>query len=177
MIGKISTKKPLLIAASLTVLLLPACGRYVDNSAEAGNNAPTISIPPNSPQTIPGQLPTNTLPSTQPVITTPRTAVPQTQVQTTVNPNLPGAKVTSANTVVVPSTVITAPRQQAATVPQTQPQPQLQSQGTVHIVKSGDTLSVIAERYGLGLSVLVKYNNISDEDTLKLDQEIKIPPR
>ena len=42
-------------------------------------------------------------------------------------------------------------------------------------VKSGDTLSSIASKYGCTVDELVKYNNISNPNVISVGQEIKIP--
>jgi hypothetical protein len=44
-------------------------------------------------------------------------------------------------------------------------------------VRPGETLSEIAERYGVGLSVLLKHNGIDNPDMLRSGQRLKIPPR
>jgi LysM repeat protein len=46
---------------------------------------------------------------------------------------------------------------------------------TVYVVKSGDTLSGIAKKYGTTYQVLAKFNNISNPNVIKLGQKIKIP--
>ena len=42
-------------------------------------------------------------------------------------------------------------------------------------IKSGDTLSQIAEKQGIKLSNLLQYNNIADANKIKVGQKIKIP--
>lgn len=44
-----------------------------------------------------------------------------------------------------------------------------------HVVKSGETLSSIASKYGTTYQVLAKYNNISDPNVIYAGQKIKIP--
>jgi hypothetical protein len=44
-------------------------------------------------------------------------------------------------------------------------------------VQPGETLSEIAERFGVGLSVLRQHNGIDDPDMLCSGQRLKIPPR
>jgi hypothetical protein len=44
-------------------------------------------------------------------------------------------------------------------------------------VQPGETLSEIAERYGVGLSVLLKHNGIADPNLLRSGQRLKIPQR
>ena len=45
-----------------------------------------------------------------------------------------------------------------------------------HIVKSGDNLSKIAQKYGVDVNVLMHVNQLTKESILRLDQELKIPP-
>jgi LysM repeat protein len=48
--------------------------------------------------------------------------------------------------------------------------------GQIYIVKSGDTLFTIAQRFGLTVAELVEANNITDPNRLALGQELVIPP-
>ncbi len=48
------------------------------------------------------------------------------------------------------------------------------SSSSYHTVKSGDTLSAIAKRYGTTVSVLCSINGISENSTLQLGQKIKL---
>ena len=60
--------------------------------------------------------------------------------------------------------------------PQPQPEPKPQPvQDTTYIVKSGDTLSGIAAKYGTTYQVLAAYNNISNPNLIYVGQVIKIP--
>ncbi len=45
-----------------------------------------------------------------------------------------------------------------------------------YVVQSGDSLSVIAERFGISATALADANGIDDLDTLQVGQELKIPP-
>ena len=45
----------------------------------------------------------------------------------------------------------------------------------VYIVKSGDTLSAIAAKYGTTYQTLAQYNNISNPNRISVGQQIKIP--
>lgn len=45
----------------------------------------------------------------------------------------------------------------------------------VHVVASGDTLSGIARRYGIGIEPLVKANGLSRQSTLRIGQKLKLP--
>lgn len=46
---------------------------------------------------------------------------------------------------------------------------------TVYTVKSGDTLSAIAAKYGTTYQILATYNSISNPNLIKVGQKIKIP--
>ncbi len=53
----------------------------------------------------------------------------------------------------------------------------LQSDIEVITVRPGDTLSEIAERYGVNISTLVQYNTLANPNTLHIGQQLKIPLR
>ena len=44
-----------------------------------------------------------------------------------------------------------------------------------HIVKKGESLTKIAEKYGVPLQDILKVNAIEDSDTVKAGEKIKIP--
>ncbi len=46
---------------------------------------------------------------------------------------------------------------------------------TKHTVQPGETLSQIAERYGVSMDAIVSANSLVDRDNLKLGQELTIP--
>ena len=52
-----------------------------------------------------------------------------------------------------------------------------QSGATVHVVAAGETLSVIAARYGVTIAALVEANKLEDPDRLAIGQRLVIPPR
>ena len=45
----------------------------------------------------------------------------------------------------------------------------------VHVVQSGESLSIIAEHYGVTVEDLVSINNITNPDLIVIGQEILIP--
>ena len=47
--------------------------------------------------------------------------------------------------------------------------------GTTYTVQSGDTLGTIADQYGLSVSALANYNNISPPYTVTVGQTLTIP--
>ncbi len=49
------------------------------------------------------------------------------------------------------------------------------SEYTVHIVQSGESLSIIAGKYGVTVEDLVSINNIADKDLIVIGQEILVP--
>lgn len=49
--------------------------------------------------------------------------------------------------------------------------------GETYIVKRGDTLFIIAQRYGTTVAALVQANNLSNPDRLSVGQQLIIPPR
>jgi hypothetical protein len=51
----------------------------------------------------------------------------------------------------------------------------LQSAVVYHAVRPGDTLSEIAERNGIEMSVLMKHNGIDNPNSLRAGQQLKIP--
>ncbi|MDZ7343218.1 MAG: LysM peptidoglycan-binding domain-containing protein [candidate division KSB1 bacterium] len=55
--------------------------------------------------------------------------------------------------------------------------PALQSNVEIieYTVRAGDTLSEIAERYGIGLTTLMQYNRIDDPNALRAGQRLRIP--
>ena len=45
-----------------------------------------------------------------------------------------------------------------------------------YVIQPGDSLSVIAQRFGISTSALADFNAISDVDSIKVGQQIAIPP-
>ncbi len=48
-------------------------------------------------------------------------------------------------------------------------------EGYEHVVRSGETLSVIARQYGVTVQAIVEANNLADPNTLRLGQKLFIP--
>ncbi len=67
--------------------------------------------------------------------------------------------------------VTTLPVTTATTAPPTTAPQQL-----TYLVQSGDSLSIIAERFGVSTKELADFNAITDSDTIKIGQELTIPP-
>jgi LysM repeat protein len=87
-----------------------------------------------------------------------------------VEPTSAGIRVMSQDTVVAPSpTTIPA----ATTVPTTAPPP-TQPAGS-YVVEPGDTLSVIAARFGVSVDALSQANGITDPNSIRPGQELVIP--
>ena len=55
------------------------------------------------------------------------------------------------------------------------PQPEVSSGETQYIVKAGDTLNAIAQYYGITVDELMKANNLTDPDTIYVNQQLIIP--
>ena len=81
-------------------------------------------------------------------------------------PGRAGVKVTSQNPIVAPTPTTTA-----STVPENVPT----GTGGVHVVEAGDTLSGIAETYGVPVQAIADANGLLDVDDLQLGQELQIP--
>ncbi len=85
-------------------------------------------------------------------------------------PEAAGVRVVSeAQVIVPPPTTATVPTTVAATTP-----PPAAAAGT-YIIEPGDTLSVIAERFGVTTDALSQANNITDVNTIRPGQELIIP--
>jgi LysM repeat protein len=54
---------------------------------------------------------------------------------------------------------------------------QAQSNDPIHIVKSGETLSVIAVHYGISYLELARYNGIANPNLIRAGQRLRIPSR
>ena len=84
-------------------------------------------------------------------------------------PATAGIRVVSEQTIVppAPSTVAPAPTTTvAATTAAT---------AASYVVQPGDTLSVIAERFGVSIAALSEANGITDVNTIRPGQELNIP--
>ncbi len=61
-------------------------------------------------------------------------------------------------------------------LPPTTPPTTAAPQASLYEVQPGDTLSVIAERFGISTTALADANGITDVNTIKPGQELTIPP-
>lgn len=99
----------------------------------------------------------------------PEGAAEDVAAPTGVEPEAAGVRVVSeAQVVVPPPTTATVPTTVAATTPPAA------AAGT-YIIEPGDTLSVIAERFGVSTDALSQANNITDPNTIRPGQELIIP--
>ena len=57
------------------------------------------------------------------------------------------------------------------------PTPTPTSDANIYVVKPGDTPIGIANRFGISVDELMSYNNIKDPSSLRVNQELKIPPQ
>ncbi len=78
-----------------------------------------------------------------------------------------GAEVAGTEVTAAPTTATVAPA--PTTAPPT-------SAPVTYVVQSGDTLSVIATRFGVATQALADFNAIADPNTLQVGQELAIPP-
>ncbi len=87
-----------------------------------------------------------------------------------VEPEAAGVQVVSeAQVIVPPPTTAPVPTTVAATTPAPA------AAGGTYVIEPGDTLSVIAEQFGITTDALVQANNITDVNTIRPGQELIIP--
>lgn len=84
-----------------------------------------------------------------------------TASQSSLVSKLKQSRITSSSTLQVPTPIVPT----AVVTPAT----------SVHEVKPGDTLAVIAAKYGTSVSELVKANNLGNPDRLQVNQALKVP--
>ncbi len=77
-----------------------------------------------------------------------------------------------AGTSTIRVTTTTATTVVSETVPTTAPP----STQLTYVVQSGDSLSVIAQRFGISTEDLANFNAIADFNDIKVGQELSIPP-
>lgn len=66
----------------------------------------------------------------------------------------------------------TAESSQVYTVDSTEPE---EPKPIIHIVKNGESLSLIAKQYGVDIKELIKLNKITNPDLIVIGQEIVVP--
>jgi LysM repeat protein len=79
------------------------------------------------------------------------------------SPNRAGVRVTSSNPVVAVAPPVESTTSTVVT------------ESRVHVVQPGDTLSVIAEMYGVGVTAVADANGLENVDAIKPGQELVIP--
>lgn len=84
------------------------------------------------------------------------------------DPEIAGVSITSPDAVV--TTVTTAPGETVP--PTTEPAPPAD---ILYTIQPGDTLSVIAGRYGIAIGDLAAHNGITDVDSIKPGEQLAIP--
>ncbi len=173
-----------LTAAALAVLLLGACGRPAPADGAQSATAPDPAAQATTPTsaTVNAEVPTNDADeaadeprtdaepgeaATATVVTAPRLTADSVIGVVDPTPGMAGVKITSQNPIVAP-TPTTTPPTVADTVPG--------GTGGVHVVQPGDTLSGIAETYGVPIQAIADANGLVDVDNLKQGQELQIPP-
>lgn len=64
----------------------------------------------------------------------------------------------------------------AATVPTTAATTTTTTRAQSYIVQSGDSLSIIAQQFGISTDKLADFNAIANSDSIQVGQELAIPP-
>ena len=59
-------------------------------------------------------------------------------------------------------------------VPADPPKPVADGDSDMHVIQRGDTLSQIAQRYGVGLGALMRLNALDKQSTLRIGARLKI---
>lgn len=67
-------------------------------------------------------------------------------------------------------------QQPAVMAPAVEPKPEVRKNPTTYVVRSGDTPSEIAERMGLKTATLLYANDLTERSTLRVGQELTVPP-
>ncbi|MEM9565896.1 MAG: LysM domain-containing protein [Actinomycetota bacterium] len=83
-----------------------------------------------------------------------------------------GVRVVSEQTVVPPSSTTLPPVTETTTT--TAPPPPTAAAGT-YVIQPGDTLSVIAEQFGVSVQAISEANQITDVNAIQPGQELIIP--
>lgn len=77
----------------------------------------------------------------------------------------------------VPSaTPIMEPTSSSLAIPSAQPSPPATPTSIIYVVRKGDSLSWIAEKYDVSMERLMEVNNLTDPDVLVIGQKLIIPP-
>lgn len=95
----------------------------------------------------------------------------QTVEETDVEPVTAGVQVVSEEPIIVPPPTTAPPVTTSPTTATTVPAAPAGS----YIVEAGDTLSVIADRFGVSIEALQTANGLSDVNTIRPGQELVIP--
>jgi len=82
-------------------------------------------------------------------------------------PSIAGVRVTSDSPVVIAGPTSIPPSTSTT----------LTASGSTYVVKPGDTLSVIAEQFEVGVDAISQANGITDVHSIKPGQELVIPPK
>jgi LysM repeat protein len=106
---------------------------------------------------------------------TPTVTLPPTELPT-LEPTGTNAPTATATFTPEPTATATLPPTETPTaVPPTATQPPAAPGKTTYKVRSGDTLSVIADRYGITWQELAEANGLSSRSTMRTGQELVIP--
>jgi LysM repeat protein len=96
------------------------------------------------------------------VVVSPSAATPAATVATLTASALPS-----------PTRSVTTPTKPPSAAPTTSPSPKPR----VHVVKAGETLSVIATHYGVSIQAIIEANSLQNPNLLYVGQKLTIPPR
>ena len=181
-----------LIAAAMAVVLLGACGRPAPTDEAQTSAAPDPAAESTTPTsaTVDAAVPSDSSESdamgdstdamsddsgstaaageeaAATVVTAPVLTADNVAGVVDPTPGMAGVKITSQGPIVAP-TPTTAPPVVAENAPA--------GTGGVHIVQPGDTLSVIAETYGVTIQAIADANGLVDVDSLTAGDELQIP--
>jgi LysM repeat protein len=83
----------------------------------------------------------------------------------------------NANVIYVGQRLLIPTKNRAAASNTAQPAANITSSGSVHVVRRGDTLAKISQRYGVTIAALRKVNNIRNINRIYVGQRLQIPGR
>jgi LysM repeat protein len=97
------------------------------------------------------------------------------------SPSAPAAEVTPVATSIpaasVPNSPSAAPTGAPTASPSAAPTAATTPKPRVHVVKAGETLSMIATRYGVSIQAIIEANNLQNPNLLLVGQKLTIPPK
>ncbi|MFZ2656736.1 MAG: LysM domain-containing protein [Victivallales bacterium] len=88
----------------------------------------------------------------------------------------PSALAPAAQPAAAAPALVAAPAANTTPIASTPAIPGAKAEVTHYTVKSGDSFSKIAKKYGVGMNALAAYNNMSIQKPLRIGVTLKIPP-